>query len=517
MFWTMIWKRNRKEGKEEERRSRGSEDLRCSPAPPRSVFFDPEGSGQALLLPALLLLISLLAGEYAFESEAATVEILVDGSDSMRGFFETGSLQSLVENLARNASKGGVILEQSVFVSSPVGAGYKIQTRKRDYRTFVRDFERGQAGFGELTLLDVAFEGRNQKTDILFLVTDNIQSEPESQENTEKFYQKFTRSTCQRIYILPRILSFDGKVFYARNRFESLTAFRTALIRANGVDAFDFSSFVEGSTEYYARYRGKRGLIVYAIQLSDAKEDENAYRQILLAIGKDKVLLIKPIDDQQIEISGVEQLGTASLGNQPNMRLEVSTSPPSLVPFDMVNPPLFRLNQRNLIRFYFRLSSKLKHVNIGKPKKNGKIDVSLSIPNPMVSFHDSDKQLIESGSYHGRVEPPYLVEPLFAMDGERGVRSDHLYVAEIQFGPYSIRWNLENSFALVGKRNISAKMRFDIQMAIPPDQLSLSELFRQRYFTDDPTRIDRIYTPTDLIEFVSKEPIQIYLPVRIGR
>ena len=175
---------------------------------------------------------------------------------------------------------------------------------------------------------------------------------------------------------------------------------------------------------------------------------------------------------------------------------------------------MFKLNSENLVRFYFSLSSKLNHVNIGKPDITGKTNVKLSVSDLSFCFSNpTDEEMIEQRFQSGRVIPPHLVGTL-KLEQDTAQRKQHYYVSEIKFGPCPIKWSLGIFWKLIWMRSIAARMDFNIHLLIPPNQLALAESFRSKYFTNNLNCIDRIYSPQDLIEYLSKEPIHINIPVK---
>jgi len=466
---------------------------------------------------------------------AATIELLIDGSGSMKGFFDAGSIQVLIDRLSNTASRAGIAYTNTVVVSKRSKSGVFNNT-KLNYKQFLLQLQRNQKPFGSHTLLDIAFEQRDPLADILFIITDNVQSDKETQGNTDKFYRQFNAPCVKRIYILPELLDFRGRVYFDKVLFANFDTFKRQLIDANGAEKFYGTKFLSGTTSYIAYYRGKRGLIVYAIQLSD--ESVEAYRKILSSLcnpdGENDqagvltpVLRIKPIDQSQVRLCGVddntvdvrkaiiEQQSRLSPNRKvrvyfPNMKLHLNPKGNRLAPFDDKNPPSFRLNSENLVRFYFSLSSVLNHVSIGKPDENGKTNVKLSISNPTLRvLKEADKDILEFAPSRGQIIPPHLAGSL--KSGDSGAK--HYYVAEAKLGPCRIKWSLRKFFTLIIPRKIPVQMNFDIRMVIPPDQLFLAEDFQEKYFTDNLNRIDRIYSPRDLIEYLSKEPIYIDMNV----
>ena len=140
--------------------------------------------------------------------------------------------------------------------------------------------------------------------------------------------------------------------------FKNVETFKRELISANGTERFYGTMFRPEPSSYVAYYRGKRGLIIYAIQFSDASA--KAYRRILKALYQQddwekEVLLIKPIDQSQIRLRWVDDMARVreAISPQksklnfkqpirmysPNMKLHLSSEGNYLVPYDINNPP----------------------------------------------------------------------------------------------------------------------------------------------------------------------------------
>ena len=195
----------------------------------------------------LLIFIQIFICLFLISSDVnATIEFLIDGSGSMKGFFDAGSIQVLIDSLSNTASKAGISYTNKVFVSKRSENG-EFKNTKLNYERFLLQYQHNQKPFGSHTLLDIAFEQRDPLADILFLITDNVQSDKETEGNTDKFYRQFNASCVKRIYILPQLLDFRGRVYYDKDSFTNFDAFKRQLIDANGVEKFYGYKFITGA------------------------------------------------------------------------------------------------------------------------------------------------------------------------------------------------------------------------------------------------------------------------------
>lgn len=487
------------------------------------------------LRPECFLTVIALLSAYAIDAIGSDVGILVDGSDSMRGFFAAGSLQDSMDQVLKSSQRTGLSVEAKVFLSNR--GDNRLTTV--DYDSFIEQLAGQDVKprlFGTTTLLDLAYKGGSQISKILFILTDNIHQEEEV--NTRAFYRQFGDPDIEYIYLIPEILDFYGPVFFERRSFVSYQEFKNQIEDGRFDGQLMPPRFREGEHSLIAYYRGKRGLVIYSILLDENLRER--YFEMLRSLKEmnREVLLVKPIDSKHVEIQGVEDEATAwkvmedyynrhpvgkntLTGELPNMALVSSFDnnirKNLLIPLSDAYAPRFRLDAQNLIRFWFTLSSRLSHINIGKFNGAESSNVRLSVSDPSFLVEDDAiGKYLRIPKPVGSVIPPCLLGTLPAVSNTGEVfRNKYYYISEVVFGPFEIDWSLGAFFCFLRNRSIPAFMSFNIRMTVPPQEISMTKDFESRYFTYDLMKLDRIYTPVDLFTYLSKEPINIDIEVNL--
>jgi len=198
----------------------------------------------------------------------------------------------------------------------------------------------------------------------------------------------------------------------------------------------------------------------------------------------------------------------------PNMTLQENKN--ILTPLQNAFPPVFRLDKTNIIRFWFAPESKLPYVNIGKADNLESSPIELSISDISLRLNNKaiGKHVRFSQAPSGKVVPSVFLGSLPAASNTNIPSSNnYCYITEIKFGPLKINWNFGSFFNFLRYRSIPASLSFNIRLIVPPHQISLSDDFKDRYFTNDMTKLDRIYTPVDLFTYLSEEPLTINIGV----
>ena len=409
---------------------------------------------------------------------ASSVTIAVDGSGSMNGFFKAGGLQEYVVDLRQRVSDF---------------ADCKLVSFVDEEMT---TFQTNPKKWGQRTLLDSAFENLSRSSvEMAVIITDNLQDTDQDRINTLAFYEQLNRPAVVELHILPKLLSFDGKIYNAM--------------------------FNNRNVRYY---NGKRGLLIYLIRFSKSADN---FRRLLSILGS-QTMRIKPITKRDINVIGVDQgdLGrvvgavdfykkkcgeTQTYGNvipRPNAKISENGL---LGPFKSEPDQKFRFNQKNNLKFYFGLASKLAYIDIGNSLKPCSKEIGLQIENLQMRIRDYGGRIKEKSA---EVIPKTLVGALASNQP-----SPYYYFTKVTFTP-RLDWNPVNFYKNIHwdwsrfrLKKHPLELRFNILVTVPPTFLTLTERYRKKYFTKSSDDLKRIYSPQDIVQVINRQSVKIRLRV----
>jgi len=425
-----------------------------------------------ILLKLIFSIIAIFIFSKAISSQS--IAIAIDGSGSMRGYFKAGSLEKYIDDKYEKFV--------SFFPSDSNGKVDKIFFINKE----ILPYEPAPRTMGDITVLDISFKKiLAKKYDIIFLITDNVQDTEEDSITTVAFYKELAKEEIREVNVAPELLDFNGNV----------------ILR-----------------DYSVPHTGKRGILSYLILIND---NYRSYYYKFLSLFKENVLLIKPITNKNIKIIGVRQneidvvkqsvmnllskcSGAYSKIILPNVEI---VSNGSIVPYDKENPPSFSLDKQNLLNFFFSLESILEHINIGNDNNPCDREIKLEVNNlTILPKRLKDKIFFNNIKTLGKIAPPSLIGSL-----KKNETYKYYYYCEVRFGPFEYNWNLLDFFQYLRFNSIKLKMNFDITLTVPPNYFSLTEEYRNKYFTNDINEYNKIYSPVDLVQFINTEPVIINL------
>lgn len=394
-----------------------------------------------LLLSIFLLFPSIL------QSKQKDIGIIIDGSGSMRGFYNTGAIQNYISKVKSRVSN----------ITSNYEMKYFFEKQLIDYKGKLTKW-------GQNTYLDTAYDNlMKKKYNIVILITDNLQDTPRESENTIEFYKKLSKDEVKKLYFIPKFLNFKN-----------------------------------------SRYNGKKGILTYVLLFDDKSEKE--YEDITNIFNDEEKLLIKPITKNEIEI-----IGTDDEREKPNAKIVGNGN---LIPFSKRRYPNIQFGKKNKIRFNFMLSSKLNHIDIGNNDLSDRgVKLGVSFPN----LHTKDKAISKAMKHknnYGVITPPHLVGALHSNG-----KNNEVYSADIEIEPI-LNWGVDNFWELSDWdwskfwfKNYKILIYFNIQMDVPPKYFSLTNSYKNQYFTNNKNVKDKIYSPTDIIRYINTNNVDINLEV----
>lgn len=387
--------------------------------------------------------------------DAQQVSIQVDGSGSMAGFDNSAELGALVKGLEKACEQAGMPSETVFFVST------------RSDTVAWHDAERFQKtkAWGGYTNLEAAFNTGYDRAPIVMMLTDNVQAA--SDLDARALYACFARDTIEVLRAIPLKRLFAGGLSNplpdrGRDELRRLNPNAEIQFRSNG--------------RLY--YKGMKGFVLYLF-LTQARY-RSQYEHLVAALQKEGMepMAMKPIDDTIILNRGV------------------------------IRPIVASLDKRNQVRFNFTLESRLKHINI-EPSKSENSEVRFKVQSPQVyARRVEDRMLLGRRSSHsgrGRVSPPTLIDTLSS-----AAKHTSDYTCLVHFGPFRPGYqNFWEYLSLARIGPVPANYFFSVAIEIPPHSFRMTQAYKGRYFTDQPGVLDRIYTPTDLIQYLHQQPATV--------
>ena len=379
---------------------------------------------------------------------AQSVSIQIDGSGSMAGFDNSGELDILVNILQKACEQTKIPSETVFFVST-----------RSDTVTWhdAESFQKTKA-WGGYTNLEAAFNTGYDRAPIVMMLTDNVQAA--SDLDARALYACFNRDTIKVLRAIPLKRMFEGVLFNPlpdkrHNELKNLNPDAEIRVRSDG--------------RLY--YKGIKGFVLYLFLTQ--QQYRSQYESLVTALQDEGMepMVMKPIDDTIILSPG------------------------------LIRPMVAEIDRKTQLRFNFTLQSRLSHINIDPTGSEFRVQ-----PPQVHARNREDRDLLGRRSRHyGTVSPPTLVDTLMSNSPHTSV-----YTCLVHFGPfrpdYQNFWEYLN-LARIGP--VPADYYFSVSIEIPPNSFRMTEAYKARYFTDQPEVLNRIYTPTDIIQYLHQQPATV--------
>lgn len=452
---------------------------------------------------SVILAVTLLT---AWPAQGAPIETWVDGSHSMWGFFNRSAVkydQSMAWFLRR--------LDEAARKAEPdLGpARAFVSTRSEEFvigplEELAHDPHAARRRFGAYTKLDRAvLEAKKQGVSILFLVTDNIQSDPDTPPTA--LWDMFRRLDVRAVAFIPAKLPFAGPIYLegVKERWPTLQAIQPAFDKANPNTRVALSvAQPKRGYDYLGEYEGLKGIVTYAVAL-DPKAVER-YNRLLEALLRADLpaLRVFPIDDRVIALTGGSRRSSSG-GVSAELRPMApgAATPGALV---ITNPriPLFQ-DRDNHIVFPFSLTSNLPHIRIGDDPRTRN---SVKLVSSEVKVLDRRTRTPVASSANVTVVPASLQAPLVRGQEHGGSHEGVLKIGRLP----------EPGFR-EGLLNVSrdVDVRFAVELAVPPEAAALAPEVR-KFFSMDPLQQDTIFSPyADPVRVLHDKTLTIPLRVSV--
>ena len=379
---------------------------------------------------------------------AQKVSIQIDGSGSMAGFDNSKELDVLVNSLKKACEQADIPSETVFFVST-----------RSDTVTWhdAESFQKTKT-WGGYTNLEAAFNTGYDRAPIVMMLTDNVQAA--SDLDARALYTCFNRDTIKVLRAIPLKRMFEGVLFNPlpdkeHNELKSLNPDTEIRVRSDG--------------RLY--YKGMKGFVLYLFLTQPQYRSQ--YESLVTALQDEGMepMVMKPIDDTIILSPG------------------------------LIRPIVAEMSEKNRLRFNFTLQSRLSHINIEPTGSEFRVQ-----PPQVHARRIQDRILLGRRSYHyGGVSPPALVDTLMSDSPHTSV-----YTCLVHFGPFHPdHQNFWDYLNLARTGPVPADYYFAVSIEIPPNSFRMTEAYKARYFTDQPGVLNRIYTPTDIIQYLHQQPATV--------
>jgi hypothetical protein len=185
--------------------------------------------------------------------------IIVDGSGSMKGFFQENEVQSYVTKLERKIKAEGYKTSSQVF----------IHNSRKTFEHGLYPFDPNIKKYGNFTDLNILFDDMVKlNSRAVIVITDNMMSTPSETGLTKQFYSRLSSDEVDSLYVVPKLFNFKGS-------------------------------------------KSKKGILVYALLFDSSFKSE--FRDVKSFFSSEELLLIKPITEQEIILKSL-----AKGKNKPN-------------------------------------------------------------------------------------------------------------------------------------------------------------------------------------------------------
>ncbi len=379
---------------------------------------------------------------------AQRVSIQIDGSGSMTGFDNSKELNILVNILKKACDQKDIPSETVFFVSSrPDTVAWQGAESFQKTKTW-----------GGYTNLEAAFNTGYDRAPIVMMLTDNVQAA--SDLDARALYACFNRDTIKVLRAIP-----------LKRMFEGLLSNPVPHKGHSELQSMNPNSEIRIRPDRRLYYRGMKGFVLYLLLTQPQFRSQFEHLVTVLQNEGMEPMVMKPIDDTIILAPG------------------------------LIRPIVAEISEKSRLRFNFTLQSRLSHINIEPAGSEFKVQ-----PPQVYARKVQDRILLGRRSYHyGRVSPPALVDTLMSATQHTSV-----YTCLVHFGPfYPDHRNFWDYLSLVRIGPVPADYYFAVSIEIPPNSFRMTEAYKARYFTDQPGVLNRIYTPTDIIQYLHQQPATV--------
>ncbi len=446
---------------------------------------------------------------FAGRAESAEVQILVDGSGSMRGYVQTEALANLVERYAQR-------VEVSANTSSSIDA---FVTGSSGTTTLV-SFEHwvSSPSYGYHTDLEAALGKRDEDTRLLVMLTDNVHDPLGSGNSpeTDDFYAALQHLPVTRTWLVLHLVEFDGPVEVPKvpGLPSQQTALRELIERDTPPSQGVVSKLSERTRYWRAVYSGNRALAAYVFAFSETAAVVGEELVEALDGPGDRPLRIKPMEQNTLKLTQAKefrpdpsamrcQTGKPRDPVSTNLTLVHDDTGLRLTPaegfrYEPALPVTLGVN--------IRYSSNEDHIQVGEL---GGLDVDcdrlarVSIENLRIHVPDELMGVLTAEAREAWVSPNVISGDLSAAEGASSAQVA-IHVPPL-VGP-------DVPAFIVGD---DIQLSADLSVVVPGESFRLDSDIWGTYFTDKTTDLTRLYSPADPVSQLASRQVTLQIPLLV--
>lgn len=442
-------------------------------------------------------------------AQAGEVQLILDGSGSMRGYVAAKSVETLVGGLHTAADAQGYSTVDRVFTSfadAPTVTWTPYETWK------------AKPTWGLTTHLSKALtEALSTSPDVVILITDNFQDETQQGGGqlgqTEGFYDSLRQLSTRHVYLFPHLVDFDGHVELSPEVSGACDLAFADALRVETPTSFEHQIFGVSRAKQgtcLAKYRGSRGLAVYAIGTHSGEDPQ--FTALLQSIGQTLALptplSIRGLVQDSIELTPLETVPTAGAcaaapldpARRPNLTVyrtadgAYAVRPIGEFHYDPRAPAEL------LIGVGLRATD--AHVQVGSASDRCDHAISLSVDALHFTTSPSLANLVSIPDVQA-VAAPSAILGTFRNGDHQGM---------LISVPLPSLLPADTDPAVIAG-NVSASA--EIVLTVPREAMALRPELAARYFTQNPKDLVHIYSPDDVIRHLSADRAEIRIPVLV--
>jgi hypothetical protein len=465
----------------------------------------------------------------ALSQTSGRAGIYFDGSGSMKGYFDSGSIIDINSKVYDAFASFHLTPTSQVFVTQQNG------TTLQPIETFIAN-----PSWGSQTRLDEAFS-RAGADDVIAFITDNVQDAGEmAASSTRSFYELFESREVETVLLCSLKVQFNGLLYFYQQRFPDRSQLALKLREENG--ECTFTALDSRNQRYHIlNMVGMRALALYVIVRPTFSPDSipSLMERLEKALGIDHILMVKPADQRKFTLKGVTAKSVVKHSFEAMSRLcqEYGKSgfplpAPNLELFPPVSPlfrpapafdenrfilrPLdykpYRVDQEMRFGCYIKLVNSSDTIVLGKDENGCAGNVTIELKDIDYSLHPQFRKCFTEPlkGAEGAIIPGFI--PNVVVNSTEGSEGDYFpFITHVgfRFPPYTLNPTVKNILKLAFASEIPLRIRGAICISVPPEHFSLTRKYAAEHFTHSIYNQGLIYTPEDIVSYTNTQPTEI--------
>jgi len=219
------------------------------------------------------------------EAKSLRLRIAIDASASMKGFFSTGALPDLVNQLISICDNNIELLKckTKIFRSNSLDVDWV------DWIDWVK--EDGQNKFkkshwGQFTYLSKAMTELSKNAEAIVLITDNF--DEGSNSDTSEFYKSIRDNNYEYAFLTPYLMPYKGNI----DIVDEQNKFKDVVDNIKNINGIDNPRVIKSANLWKVyNYDGKKGVAVYILSKSSNSNEIKSLKLLLSALPNNKDII----------------------------------------------------------------------------------------------------------------------------------------------------------------------------------------------------------------------------------